>query len=314
MINYNVIFQKGEHYLTIRDRVTNTANRIKLGSMKQLKRNIRRQPSNSDMFITKYPNNCIVDCIILDLDSEDDKHLALEEAKTIQEVTQEKGLNTVIVSSTKKGFHNYIQVPYRPFKDNGYAQYCKQFPFEYSMYFENYINNLIDKTEEDTYVTLDRTNTSAGLRGNIRVIGSIHPSTNKRCKVVDGDFIPFQPPTDDEWECLNKAFRTAKLECNIKHNTVKIRKRNAYKYVEHTSDPIQDNDLRTLMPSIFGGQSKSYGDYVMMQCPFHNDSNPSLKIKKEWFYCLGCEKKGNIYTLMKNGYVKEPAIRIKELE
>lgn len=314
MIDYNVIFQKGEHYLTVRDRATNTAKRLKIGSMKQLKRELKKQPPNSDMFITKYPNNCIITTIILDLDSEDDKSLALEEAKTIQEITKEKELNTVIVSSGKKGYHLYIQVPYRPFKDLGYAQYSKKFPFDYNVYFENYINYLINRKEEDTYVTLDMTNTSAGLRGNIRVIGSVHPSTNKKCKVVDGEFIPFQPPTTDEWDCLKRAFKNCKMGCNIQHNQVKIKKRNAFKYMKHTNDPVADNDLRTLMPSIFGGKMREYDGYIMMQCPFHSDNNPSLKVVKEWFYCLGCGKKGNWYTLKREGYIREPAIRIKELE
>lgn len=316
MIDYNVLFQKGEHYLTIRDRATNTAKRLKIGSMNTIKREIRKQPKGSDVFITKYAENCIVPTIILDLDSEDDKSLAFEEAKTIQEVTKEKGLNTVIVSSTKKGYHLYIQVPYRPFQDKGLAKYKRLFPFSYKKYFEHYINYLIDKKESDTYVTLDMTNTSAGLKGNIRVIGSVHPSTNKRCKVVDGEFIPFQPPTDDEFYCLKKAFRVTKLECKEESVNKRISKRNAFKYMKCTDDPVKDNDLRELMPSIFGGKTREYDGYIMMQCPFHNDQNPSLKVTKEWFFCLGdgCNKKGNYWTLKREGYIKEPTIRIKELE
>ena len=314
MIDYNVLFQKGEHYLTVRDRATNTAKRLKIGSMNTIKRELKKQPSNSDVFITKYAENCIVPVIILDLDSEDDKSLAFDEAKTIQEVTKEKGLNTVIISSGKKGNHCYIQVPYRPFQDMGLAKYKRLFPFSYKKYFEHYINYIIDKKESDTYVTLDMTNTSAGLKGNIRVIGSVHPATGKRCKVVDGEFIPFQPPTDDEFYCLKKAFKVTKLECKEESVNKRISKRNAFKYMEHTNDPVADNDLRELMPSIFGGKMREYDGYIMMQCPFHSDSNPSLKVVKEWFYCLGCGKKGNWYTLKREGYIREPTIKIKELE
>lgn len=315
-MDYNIIFQRGEHYLTVRDRVTNTAKRLKIGSMNQLKRRIKHQPKNTDLYITKYPNNCIITTIILDFDSEEDKSLAYSDAKQVKDVVEDKGLNCVIISSTKKGFHNYIQVPYRPFQDMGLAKYKRLFPFSYKKYFEHYINYLIDKKESDTYVTLDMTNTSAGLKGNIRVIGSVHPATGKRCKVVDGEFIPFQPPTDDEFYCLKKAFKVTKLECKEESVNKRISKRNAFKYMEHTNDPVADNDLRELMPSIFGGKTREYDGYIMMQCPFHNDQNPSLKVTKEWFFCLGdgCNKKGNYWTLLKEGYIKEKTVKIPELE
>lgn len=312
-INYNYIFQKGEHYLTVRDRATNTANRSKIGSMRQLEREIRKQPVNSDMFITKYPENCIVDCIILDLDSEDDKSLALEEARTIQSVTNEKGLNTVIVSSGKKGYHIYIQVPFRPFMDRGLAHYHLIDGWDYSIYFEEYINLLIDK-EEDTYLTLDMTNTSAGLKGNIRVIGSVHPSTNKRCRVIDGEFLPFQAPTELEWWCLKTAWKDAKTKCEKSNNDKSLSKMGYGAYSKITSDPVADNDLRTLIPQIFGLTVNDYGRYVMANCPFHNDRKPSLKITKEWFYCLSCQERGNWYTLRRKGYITEEMQRIKELE
>ena len=47
------------------------------------------------------------------------------------------------------------------------------------------------------------------------------------------------------------------------------------------------------MPQIYGGKVKRYGNYVMMQCPFHNDNNPSLVVTKEYYYCKGCGEKGN---------------------
>lgn len=313
-MKYDIIFQRKQHYLTTRYREDNHAKRELIVNMNQLKRRIKHQPKNTDLYITKYPNNCIITTIILDFDSEEDKSLAYSDAKQVKDVVEDKGLNCVIISSTKKGFHNYIQVPYRPFQDMGLAKYKRLFPFSYKKYFEHYINYLIDKKESDTYVTLDMTNTSAGLKGNIRVIGSVHPSTNKRCKVVDGEFLPFQPPTDDEFYCLKKAFKVTKLECKEESVNKRISKRNAFKYMKHTNDPVADNDLRELMPSIFGGKTREYDGYVMMQCPFHSDNNPSLKVVKEWFYCLGCGKKGNWYTLKREGYIREPTIKIKELE
>ena len=57
------------------------------------------------------------------------------------------------------------------------------------------------------------------------------------------------------------------------------------------------------MPQIYGGKVKRYGNYVMMQCPFHNDNNPSLVVTKEYYYCKGCGEKGNWWTLKSKGVV-----------
>ena len=64
------------------------------------------------------------------------------------------------------------------------------------------------------------------------------------------------------------------------------------------------------MPSIYGGKTKTFSDYIMMQCPFHNDNNPSMKVKKEFYYCLGCGATGNWWTLRELGVTDFDYIRI----
>ena len=67
---------------------------------------------------------------------------------------------------------------------------------------------------------------------------------------------------------------------------------------------VVENDLRTLMPSIYGGEYKTFKKgYIMMQCPFHNDSNPSMIVKKEFYYCKACGEKGNWWNLREKGVV-----------
>lgn len=40
---------------------------------------------------------------------------------------------------------------------------------------------------------------------------------------------------------------------------------------------------------------KEYDDYAMVLCPFHNDTNPSMKVYGEgWFYCFTCDKGGDL--------------------
>lgn len=38
----------------------------------------------------------------------------------------------------------------------------------------------------------------------------------------------------------------------------------------------------------------SVGKRGMATCPFHNDSNPSLKLNKKYYYCFGCGAKGDV--------------------
>ncbi len=38
----------------------------------------------------------------------------------------------------------------------------------------------------------------------------------------------------------------------------------------------------------------SVGKKGMATCPFHNDGNPSLKLNKKYYYCFGCEAKGDV--------------------
>ena len=70
-------------------------------------------------------------------------------------------------------------------------------------------------------------------------------------------------------------------------------------------DPIANNDLRDLMPSLFGEEAKIYPKgYAFMKCPFHNDSSPSLLLTKSYYSCASCGAKGNVFTLKKLGYVE----------
>lgn len=40
---------------------------------------------------------------------------------------------------------------------------------------------------------------------------------------------------------------------------------------------------------------KEYDEYAMVLCPFHDDTNPSMKVYREgWFYCFACDKGGDL--------------------
>jgi len=172
---------------------------------------------------------------------------------------------------------------------------------------------LIQGGKRVQYKTLDTTNTGAGLRGNIRVIGSIHPKTNNKCEIIDGEFKENILPNNFVHKCLVDAYEFVKIHNKNKKYKERERKKNATVY-KGKDDPVAANDLRTLMPSIYGGEYKTFSKgYIMMQCPFHNDSNPSMVVKKEFYYCKACGEKGNWWNLREKGVVdfeEEEYIRV----
>ena len=163
-----------------------------------------------------------------------------------------------------------------------------------------YVKALINYIEEE-YPTLDMTNFKAGLKGNIRVIGSKHPVTGCDCRIIDGEFTePVTVPNEHDYTSYKYAFFKADKIENERFNRGVS---SAKKRTGTDEDPIKANDLRLLMPEVYGGTVKRYGDYVMMQCPFHEDRNPSLVVTKDYYYCKGCSSRGNWWTLKSLGVV-----------
>lgn len=290
MIDYELIYERKQHYLTI----PQDNNRKLCFGNESIVKAIKNQKPNTDLFITKYAEDNIVQCIILDFDDKENPNNALNDARKLRMVLKRHGLNTIIVKSGSKGYHCYIQT----------EPLCFEFEdVDSETFFKKFVELIIQGGMRVKYQTLDTTNTGAGLRGNIRVIGSIHPKTHQRCEIIEGEFKENITPTSFEHECLRDAYEFAKI--HEKHHILKERQRKANIHTHHGhGDPVLENDLRTLMPSIYGGDYKTFKNgYIMMQCPFHNDSNPSMIVKKEFYYCKACGEKGNWWNLRDKGDV-----------
>lgn len=310
MFNYEIIYQAKQHYVTIPQR---QIRKLSFGS-EHLNKMLKHQKKDEDMFITKYAKDGIVSCIILDFDDEDDaSHSnAFRDAKKLQRFTSKKGLNTVIVSSTNKGYHIYIQLPPRYFGDGK-----SDVGVDRDVWFNKFVEYLINN-RKFKYSTLDSTNTSAGLRGNIRIIGSIHPKTQERVHIIDGEFLDCIEPCDWEWECMQKAYKYAETKPKIEEANKKELHRKLKDKIHNGQEMIDNHDLRILMPQIFGGEVKTFKKgYIYMQCPFHSDSSPSCFVDKEKYFCRSCGARGNWWSLQRMGYVqlpKEEFIRVKTLK
>ena len=267
---------------------------------------IKQKPID-DIFITKYPDNEEVSNIILDFDGADHKEKVYSEVTTIQRFLKHKGVNSVIVSSTNKGFHFYVQIPTLHFDKEHLELDRKERNRVFVMFTQNLINY-----QQFKFQTLDPTNTNAGLGGNIRLLGSIHPKTQETVSILQGEFIDMEDYGKREEyleRCshyVNTIYRSTINQYHVhkEYHEQELHRKQVKLNRKGLRDPIKENDLREIIPNLYGGKVKKYGDYIFMTCPWHTDRNPSLKVTKEWFYCTGCGEKGNIWKLIKSGEIK----------
>ena len=282
--------------------------RFQLKSISELDNIIKNQKDNEDIFITKYGDDEKVSTVILDFDGADNKENVYKEVRKVYHFLKNRGVNSVIVSSTNKGYHFYVQIPTICFD----YEHLGLDRTERNKLFVMFTENLI-KVKDFKLKSLDPSNTHAGLGGNIRLLGSKHPKTDKTVEIVLGEFLDLNDDAVREGyyeRCshyVNVIYERTIVEYNVtkKHTERLLEKRKRkWKGTEWEHDPIEENDLRDILPNLYGGTVRDYGSYIFMQCPWHVDRKPSLKVTKRWFYCLGCGEKGNIWTLIKRGEIK----------
>lgn len=283
-----------EHFITVNDR-DGFANRRRLWNMSLLEKVLKDQKLSEDIYVTKYPTGRFLQYIILDFDSEEDKTIALKESNRMFNYFCRHGHPCVLVDSTNKGYHLYIKISPFLFKDEG-----NRVMSDWGLYFEQFVRYMIRRSSNKPYKTLDMINTGAGFGGNIRLINSIHPSTGEKVHIIKGEFSKEAiPPTSLQDLAQRVAYQFCEVCDNMKaRQTVKKTK------VAWGEDPVEANDLREILPRIFGEDAKHYGKYSMMCCPFHNEKHPSLMVGKEGYRCLACGEHGTIHTLRKKGLVE----------
>lgn len=281
-----------QHMITVRDRATGFPKQHKFWNEKIIDKVLAEQNETSDVYITKYPTGRLIDTIILDFDSEEDIKKAYDDVSRMRNYLKINGLNSVIVFSGSKGYHLYIQIAPFLFKDTEMRN-----GINWRSFFNAFVCFLIHDGKT-TYDTLDQINFSAGLGGNIRLIGSRHPKTGKMCEIVEGSFISECKVTRIQDEAQKKAF----LKCEIVEKEKKEKLKKAK--VMDGNDPVANNDLREIFRDITGDIKIYPKGYGYCLCPIHGDTHESLLVTKEWFSCSACEFKGNIWTLRKMGFVE----------
>ena len=268
---------------------------------------IKNQPQGSDLYITKYPKHGAISTIILDFDNDDLHDSAYRDVCQAYNYLKYKKLNCVIVNSGNKGYHLYIQT--QP------MSFClENSEYDMNKLFNIYTDLLLGDGEFE-FPTLDQINSKAGLNGNIRLLFSTHPLTGNKCEIVKGEFLDlnddevvdnyYQKSMNHPYVCHEAAVEVYKAQIDREKEAKQRAIEAAKKYQLHGyGDPIQENDLRIEIPRIFGGSVKDHGDYIMVNCFEHNDSNPSMVVKKDYYFCKSCGAKGNIWSLIKKGYIQ----------
>lgn len=283
-----------QHIITVRNRDTGWAKQYKCWSDAVIRRVLSEQKSCEDVFITKSPRDRLIDTIILDYDSEKPS-LAWKEARKLKGYLTKNGHNVFLVDSTNKGVHLYCEIAPVLFKN---AVDDKRNVDDWSQFFKDFVYYLIHD-EAKSHKCLDAINLNAGMNGNIRLVGSMHPSTGERVKIVDGEYTGEQLSTQLQSKSLVRAWHKADVTQRDMQRQLKKTK------VIGGNDPIEVNDLREILPMITGNEIKLYNrGYGYMKCFNHNDNHPSMLVTKSWFNCASCGCKGNIWTLRKMGLVE----------
>ena len=289
MQDYSFLTPK-EHIITIRNRRTGFASQKRYWNNNVISKILENQSKDEDIYVSKYPKNRLIDTIILDFDSEDIDE-AYHDVKRMSNYLKLNGLNTVIVKSGSKGYHAYIEIAPFLFNNTNIRKVS-----DWNSYFNAFVCFLIHDGES-YYPTLDNVNFSAGLNGNIRLIGSIHPKTGEKCEIIEGEFLKDYKVT----KIQDSAQRTAYAKMEIKQED---KERQLKTSVVDGDDPILVNDLRDVFKELTGDIRIYPKGYGYCCCPFHDDKNPSMLVTKEWYSCSGCNEKGNIWTLRKKGLVE----------
>lgn len=288
-------FREKQHTITVRNRETGFAKQYKYWNDKVIEKVLNQQKPSEDVYITKYPSDRLVEWIVLDFDSKEDISLAYKDAKRMKNYLTLNGHNCVLVSSGSKGYHLYFQIAPFLFKDTDIRN-----GVDWKRFFDAFVCFLIHDGKH-TYETLDMRNTSAGLGGNIRLMGSKHPATGNLCAIIDGSFNLAEPQlvTRIQDEAQKKAYCHIEIKEQEKLDKLKKTK------VVNGTDPIASNDLREVFRELTGDIKIYPKGYGYCSCPVHGtDSHFSLLVTKEWFSCSACDFKGNIWKLRKMGLVR----------
>ena len=138
-----------EHFITIRDKDAYPIRR-KYWNIHVLNKVLDNQKDTEDIFVTKYSTDRLVQYIILDFDSKEDKSIALKESTRLMNYFENNGHPCVLVDSTNKGYHLYVKINPVLFRDEGNWTMPN-----WDIFFEGFVRYFIINSSKKDYTTLN---------------------------------------------------------------------------------------------------------------------------------------------------------------
>ena len=241
-----------------------------------------------------------------------DKKLAkkpLEELKQVTNYLNNKNILSYPIFSGSKGFHLYIFFQKTLLNPESFNNVAYQI-------FETFKTTLELKT-------LDKAVFENPSQRIARLPYCKHPITELHCypidindsytNIIENSFKPKIKQFDID-EHMNNKGNTELLDLitnrsEMENKTIakgkekdkqikELHKKNSLlktKKYEKSSKRLKEveKDCIQIANEFLGTPNRSYGDYVTYQCPFHNDTQPSLSVYQERFYCAVCGYKLN---------------------
>lgn len=227
--------------------------------------------------------------LILDLDNKTDPGLAFDEAEMLLEHYPNGGM----VNSGKKGVHVYLPIT---------PQYIdKEVLKEVYIILKNRHNlEYIDENVINNPKRMIRA--PMGYRWDTDMLVDILQDPGKPIPKLD-KLITNTCEYVQEKNILTERVRENKTKWRLL-----INKQRGY----DDNEKINWNVMHHIYPLVHGetGENTSKGRYIV-NCPYHNDRNPSAVYNESGFQCSSCGKKLGVYDmLIEAGYTPREAINI----
>ena len=88
----------------------------------------------------------------------------------------------------------------------------------------------------------------------------------------------------------------------VKKRMNRIKEHQSKKFLDSEYNPL-DESCKDVLQRIFNLEKVSHKRSGMWCCcPFHNEKSPSFVSTDDYYYCKSCGAKGNVWTLIKEGY------------
>lgn len=218
--------------------------------------------------------------LILDFDYKGNREVAYNEVKHIKTEFEKSGIESMIIDSTGKGYHLYVNI-------NTKFNYFDDYEYDKKLYVE-FIEELLQEHNINIYSLQSYDKKAEGLGRRMKCIGTTHPRTNSILQIAEGniDNVTGKRGKFIITQVLNRAYQTIQDE---KRKDEKADEIDQYLREKHKAE-FKNYECDIEIDQIYPAENSN----GTLCCPYHNDSNPSAYIShangKAYLHCSTCGK------------------------